>query len=67
MTDRLEQARESLEEAELLYRERIGNKVVLAKLYHAMIYCLFALFGVREIGNFTHADIIERFEKDSMR
>ncbi len=58
------QARESIEEAELLYKEKVGNKLVIAKLYHAMIYCLFALFEIRDIGNLTHADIIERFEKE---
>ena len=64
MIERLIQAEDSIEEAELLYRERVGNKLVIAKLYHAMIYCLFALFGIRDIGRLTHADIIERFEKE---
>ena len=64
MKERLTQARESIEDAELLYREKIGNKLVIAKLYHAMIYCLFTLFGIRDIGNLTHADIIERFDKE---
>ncbi len=64
MIERLQQAKESIEEGELLYREHIGNKVVLAKLYHSMMYCLFALFDIRDIGGLTHADIIERFEKE---
>lgn len=64
MRERLKQAKESLEEAELLYKERVGNKLVIAKLYHAIIYCLFALLRVREIGDLTHKDIIERFEKE---
>ena len=64
MRERLIQARESIEEAELLYRERVGNKLVIAKLYHAMIYCLFALFKIKDIGHLTHAEIIERFEKE---
>lgn len=52
------QARESLKEADILYyREKIGNKVVFAKLYHALMYCLFALFDIRNIGSLTHADI----------
>ncbi len=58
------QARESIKEGELLYKERIGNKVVLAKLYHAMVYCIFALFDIRDMGKLTHADIIERFERE---
>ncbi|GER92863.1 hypothetical protein A45J_0594 [hot springs metagenome] len=64
MKERLMQARESMEEAKLLHKEKVGNKLVLAKLYHAMIYCLFALFRIKEIGHLTHADIIERFEKE---
>lgn len=64
MIERLIQAGENVKEAELLYGERIGNKIVLAKLYHSMMYCLFALFDVRDIGSLTHANIIERFEKE---
>lgn len=67
MIERLIQAKESIEEAELLYKERVGNKLVIAKLYHAMIYCLFALFNIKEIGDLTHADIIDRFEKDYIK
>ncbi len=67
MTERINQACESIKEAELLYGERIGNKIVLAKLYHSMMYCLFALFDIRDIGSLTHADIIERFEKECIQ
>ncbi len=61
-SERIIQARESMEEARLLSREHMGNKAVLAKLYHAMMNCLFVLFDIRDIGKLTHADIIERFE-----
>lgn len=64
MAERLTQARDSIKEGELLYREKIGNKVVLAKLYHAMMYSLFALFDIRDIGKLTHADVIDRFERE---
>lgn len=64
MRERLKQARESIEEAKLLYKERVGNKLVIAKLYHAIIYCLLALFRIREIGELTHKDIMDRFEKE---
>jgi uncharacterized protein (UPF0332 family) len=57
-------ARESIEEAKLLYGEKIGAKVVLTKLYHALMYCLFALFDIRFIGTVTHAEIIEWFERE---
>ena len=65
--ERLTLARESVEEAKLLYREKIGTKVVFTKLYHALLYCLFALFDVRIIGNLTHADIIDWFDREYVR
>jgi uncharacterized protein (UPF0332 family) len=65
--ERIIQARESIEEAMLLSREHMGNKAVLTKLYHAMMYCLFALFDIRDLGKLTHADIIERFEREYVK
>ncbi|HEC98521.1 MAG TPA: hypothetical protein ENI58_10300 [Nitrospirae bacterium] len=53
-----------LEEAEYLYSEKLSNLHTLAKLYHAMIYSLFALFELRDIGELTHADLIDSFERD---
>ena len=67
MIERLQQARESIEEGKLLFREKIGNKAVLAKYYHAMMGCLFALFDIRDLRSLTHADIIERFEREYIR
>lgn len=64
---RLMMARESIEEAKLLYGEKIGAKVVLAKLYHALLYCLFALLDIRIVGNLTHADVIDRFEREYIK
>ena len=65
--ERITHARESMEEARIILHERMGNKAVLAKLYHAMMNCLFALFDIRDIGTLTHADIIERFEREYVR
>ncbi len=65
--ERLKLARENVEEAKLLFGEKIGAKVVFTKLYHALMYCLFALFDVQIIGNLTHADVIERFELEYVR
>ncbi len=64
LKERLKQAKESLSDAEMLNSEGLGNTVVLAKLYHAMIYGLLGLFGLEDIGSLTHADLIERFERD---
>lgn len=66
-SERLRAARESIAEGTLLRREGIGSKPVLTKYYHAMMNSLFALFGIRDIGKMTHADIITRFEREYMR
>jgi uncharacterized protein (UPF0332 family) len=66
-SERLRDARESIAEGTLLRRESIGSKPVLAKYYHAMMNSLLALFGIRDIGRLTHADIIERFEREHVR
>jgi uncharacterized protein (UPF0332 family) len=63
-SDRIKQARESMDDALLFSREQMGNKPVMTKLYHAMMESLFALFGIREMGRLTHADLIERFERE---
>lgn len=63
-SERLIQARADAEEARLLMRERIGTKAALAKSYHAMMQCLFALFDVLDMGRLTHADLIERLERE---
>ncbi len=65
--ERIRQAHEYMEEALLLSREHMGNKVVLTKLYHAMMESLYALFDIRDMGRLTHADVINRFEREYAR
>lgn len=62
--NRIREAKQYLEDAEFLYTERIGNLQLLTKLYHAMIYSLFALLNIGDIGSLTHANIIENFKAD---
>jgi uncharacterized protein (UPF0332 family) len=62
--ERIMRARESMEEATILTREKMGNKAVLTKYYHAMMNCLFAVFDIQDMGRLTHADIIDRFERE---
>jgi uncharacterized protein (UPF0332 family) len=56
-----------MEEALLFSREHMSNKLVMIKLYHAMMESLFALFNIRDMGRLTHADVIERFEQEYIR
>ncbi len=61
---RLREAEESLSEAKFLMTEEVSNTATVAKLYHTMIYSLLAIFGIEDIGNLTHADLIERFKRE---
>ncbi len=65
--ERISQAGKSLEDAQVLAREELGNKLVLTKLYHAMMESLFALFDIRDMGRLTHADVIGRFEQQYVK
>jgi len=65
--ERIIHARENMEDARIFLREHMGNKAVLTKLYHAMMNCLFALFDIQDIGTLSHAEIIERFEREYVR
>ncbi len=66
-SERIKQARDSMEEALLFSREHLGKKPVMTKLYHAMMESLFALLSIRAMGRLTHADVIERFEREYIR
>ncbi len=61
---RLKEAQESLREAKLIRESGVSNLATLTKLYHAMIYTLMAMFEIEDIGRLTHADLIERFDKE---
>jgi uncharacterized protein (UPF0332 family) len=65
--ERLILASQSIDEAKFLYEDNIGGKVVFPKLYHALMYCLFALFDIRIIGTLAHSDVIDRFEREYVR
>ncbi len=64
---RLNLAQQELAEGELLLRERMGSKLVVAKFYHAMMYCLYTLFDIRDATKLTHADLIGRFDREYVR
>jgi uncharacterized protein (UPF0332 family) len=67
VSERLAMAKESFKEGEILLQEGMGNKLVLTKLYHVMMYCLFALFEIRNDPKLSHEDIISRFEREYVR
>lgn len=57
-----ERSGQYLEEAHALFSERMGNLLVVTKLYHALMYCLFGFFSLEDPGSYSHTEIIERFE-----
>jgi len=59
----IERSSEHLDEARFLFSEKMGNALVATKLYHALIYLLYAFFQLKEPGSATHADLILRFEQ----
>ncbi len=61
---RFSEAQHSLAEARIIHDAKVSNLATLTKLYHTMIYALMALFDIEDIGRLTHADLIERFEKE---
>jgi len=61
---RLIEAEVSLSEAELLREEKVSNIATVTRLYQSVIYGLFALFELDNIGTLTHAELIDRFEND---
>jgi uncharacterized protein (UPF0332 family) len=62
--ERVKRARESMEEARILLHEKMGNKAILALIYYAMMDGLFVLLDIDEIGRLTHANLIDRFERE---
>lgn len=55
-------AGECLDEARMLFGSRMGNVLVVTKLYHSLIYALFGLFGLNDPGSSSHAELIDRYE-----
>lgn len=58
-----ERSAQYLEEAHALFSEKMGNLLVVTKLYHSLMYCLFGFFSLEDPGSYSHAELIERFER----
>jgi len=55
---RLTEARESLEEAKVLLREKMSNRSVINRLYYAMFYAVLAILQDKQIGSSKHSGVI---------
>jgi len=64
---RLSQAKESLEEADVLLHARMSHRSVVNRLYYAMFYSAMALLQDRQIGSSKHSDVISAYDKEFVK
>ena len=64
---RLTEARESLEEAKVLLREKMSNRSVINRLYYAMFYAVLAISQDKQIGSSKHSGVIAVFDREFVK
>jgi uncharacterized protein (UPF0332 family) len=63
---RLGQAKESLEEAEILYRER-KFRGAINRLYYACFYAILALLATKGLSSSKHSGVIALFHREFVK
>jgi len=64
---RLNQAKESLEEARALLKESMSFRSVMNRLYYAMFYAVLALFQFRGLAASKHSGVISLFDLEFVK
>jgi len=64
---RLEQARDSLKEADVLLRAGMSHRSVMNRLYYSMFYTLLALLQEKQAGTSKHSGAISFFDKEFIK
>lgn len=64
---RLEEAEESIKEAEVLLKEGMSMRAVMNRLYYAMFYAVLALLQEKEMGTSKHYDAISLFDREFVK
>ena len=64
---RLNEAEDSIKEAEVLLREGMSTRAVMNRLYYAMFYAVLALLQDKEIGTSKHAGAISLFDMEFIK
>lgn len=64
---RLEQARDSLREADVLLREGMSRRSAMNRLYYAMFYALLALLQEKQAGTSKHSGAISLFDREFIK
>jgi len=64
---RLEEAEDSIKEAEVLLKEGMSMRAVMNRLYYAMFYAVLALLQEKEMGTSKHAGAISLFDREFIK
>ena len=64
---RLQEAEESIREAEVLLKEGMSMRAVINRLYYAMFYAVLALLQEKEMGTSKHAGAISLFDREFVK
>lgn len=64
---RLNEAEDSIKEAEVLLREDMSTRAVMNRLYYAMFYAVLALLQDKEMGTSKHAGAISLFDREFIK
>lgn len=64
---RLEQAQDSLKEADVLLQAGMSHRSVMNRLYYAMFYALLALLQDKQAGTSKHSGAISLFDKEFIK
>ena len=64
---RMEEAENSIKEAEVLLREGMSLRSVMNRLYYAMFYAVLALLQEKELGTSKHYGAISLFDREFIK
>ena len=64
---RLEEAEDSIKEAEVLLKAGMSMRAVMNRLYYAMFYAVLALLQEKELGTSKHAGAISLFDREFIK
>ncbi|MGD0281983.1 MAG: HEPN domain-containing protein [Dissulfurispiraceae bacterium] len=64
---RLQEAEDSIKEAEVLLKEGMSMRAVMNRLYYAMFYAVLALLQEKEKGTSKHAGAISLFDREFIK
>ena len=64
---RMEEAENSIKEAEVLLKEGMSLRSVMNRLYYAMFYAVLALLQEKELGTSKHYGAISLFDREFIK